>query len=129
MDRSRWDASYAANAALADDLAARRARTARGGPDAARERHLERGKLLPRDRVETLLDEGTAFLEIAPLAADGMYDDEAPAAGVIAGLGYADPERMLCVGLAGVMIGDGLVFLAGRYYGERVMRWRWCQRA
>jgi membrane protein DedA with SNARE-associated domain len=48
--------------------------------------------------------------------------------GVIAGLGYADPERMLAVGLAGVMIGDGLVFCAGRFYGERVLRWRWCQK-
>ena len=57
-------------APLLDDLASRRARAARGGPESARERHLERGKLLPRDRVEALLDDGTAFLgiTIAPAA-------------------------------------------------------------
>ena len=73
-------------APLLDDLASRRARAARGGPDAARERHLQRGKLLPRDRVEALLDDGTAFLEIAPLAAEDLYGGDAPAAGVIAGI-------------------------------------------
>src|SRR5207244_542119 len=58
-----------------------------GGPDRARERHVKAGKLLPRDRVERLLDPGTAFLELSPLAAFGMYDDEAPGAGIITGIG------------------------------------------
>ena len=85
-------------APLLDDLASRRARAARGGPESARERHLERGKLLPRDRVEALLDDGTAFLEIAPLAAEDLYGGDAPAAGVIAGIGQVSGR--LCVIIA-----------------------------
>ena len=50
-----------------------------GGSEKSRERHVSRGKLLPRERVDTLLDPGSPFLEISPLAANGMYDDEAPA--------------------------------------------------
>ena len=72
---------------LIDDLAERRSRVALGGPESSRQRHVERGKLLPRERVDALLDDGTAFLEIAPLAAEGMYGGDAPAAGVIAGIG------------------------------------------
>ena len=52
-----------------------RAKPAEGGPLRARERHVSRGKLLPRDRVMRLLDPGAPFLELSPLAADGMYDD------------------------------------------------------
>ncbi|MFM9135011.1 MAG: carboxyl transferase domain-containing protein [bacterium] len=74
-------------APLLDGLRERRERAAQGGPPAARERHVDRGKLLPRDRVDALLDDGSAFLEIAPLAAEGMYGGDAPAAGVIAGIG------------------------------------------
>ena len=51
------------------------------GRERARDRHIARGKLLPRDRVDALLDPGSPFLELSPLAADGMYDDEAPGAG------------------------------------------------
>ncbi len=89
-------ADFLANAAamrsVVDDLQARIAQAQLGGGDAARAKHLARGKLLPRDRVQTLLDPGTPFLEIAPLAALGMYPDKdgtdsAPAAGVIAGIG------------------------------------------
>lgn len=83
--------SYRANAEAHEravgELRARLATTALGGGERARERHTARGKLLPRDRVETLLDPGTPFLEIAPLAADGMYGGDAPAAGLIAGVG------------------------------------------
>ena len=57
--------------ALVDDLRARRARVAAGGPEASRLRHVARGKLLARDRIDTLLDRGSPFLELAPLAADG----------------------------------------------------------
>ena len=94
---------------LLDELSARRARAARGGPDAARERHLERGKLLPRDRVEALLDDGTAFLEIAPLAAEDLYDGDAPAAGVIAGIGQVSGH--LCV-----IIANDATVKGGTYY-------------
>jgi 3-methylcrotonyl-CoA carboxylase beta subunit len=58
-----------------------------GGPEKHRERHVGRGKLLPRDRVTRLLDPGSPFLEIGQLAANGMYGDEAPGAGMIAGIG------------------------------------------
>jgi 3-methylcrotonyl-CoA carboxylase beta subunit len=73
--------------ALVDDLRAKLAAAAAGGGDAARARHLARGKLLPRDRIETLLDPGTPFLEFSTLAAHGMYGGEAPCAGIITGIG------------------------------------------
>src|ERR671916_348180 len=72
---------------LVDDLRAKLRQAALGGPEKARTRHVERGKLLPRDRVDTLLDPGSPFLELSPLAADGLYEGQAPAAGVIAGIG------------------------------------------
>ena len=70
-----------------DDLAQQLAQTALGGSEAARAKHVARGKLLPRERVERLIDPGTAFLELSPLAAHGMYNGEAPGAGVITGIG------------------------------------------
>ncbi len=87
-----FKANAAAMRALVDDLNARLAQIAQGGGEAARAKHLARGKLLPRDRVEMLLDPDTPFLEVAPLAALGMYPekdgaDAAPGAGVIAGIG------------------------------------------
>ncbi len=82
---------------LAADLRERLARVAQGGPEASRERHLSRGKLLPRDRVNRLLDEGSPFLEIAPLAASGLYGDEAPAAGVIAGIGLVHGRHVMVI--------------------------------
>jgi len=72
---------------LAADLQAQLASTALGGPERSRDRHVARGKLLPRDRVEALLDSGTPFLELSPMAAHGMYENEAPAAGIITGVG------------------------------------------
>jgi len=75
------------NATLATELRTRIAHAALGGTQASRDRHVSRGKLLPRDRVHRLLDAGSPFLEIGQLAANGMYDDGAPGAGVIAGIG------------------------------------------
>jgi len=84
-------ASFQANAklnrGLAEQLRTRVREAASGGPKDARQRHEARGKLLPRARVEALLDPDSPFLEIAPLAAYGMYEGEAPAAGLIAGIG------------------------------------------
>ncbi len=80
-------ANAAHNRALADDLRRKVAATALGGSAQHRERHVARGKLLPRDRVARLLDPGSPFLEVGQLAANGMYDDGAPGAGVIAGIG------------------------------------------
>lgn len=76
-----------ANRKLADDLRTVVAKIAEGGSECARKKHLSRGKLLPRDRVRSLVDRGSPFLEIGQLAAYGLYDDEVPAAGIIAGIG------------------------------------------
>ncbi|QDR76946.1 carboxyl transferase domain-containing protein [Corynebacterium sanguinis] len=71
--------------------------TARGGSDAARERHTSRGKILPRERIDQLLDPGSPFLEVAPLAAHDMYGGKVAAAGVIAGIGLVEGRTCLVV--------------------------------
>ncbi len=76
-----------AMSALVDDLRAKIDQVAAGGGEAARAKHVARGKLLPRERVRTLLDAGSPFLELSQLAALGMYDNEAPCAGIITGIG------------------------------------------
>jgi 3-methylcrotonyl-CoA carboxylase beta subunit len=80
-----------------DDLRAKAAAIALGGDAKSRERHAARGKLLPRDRVDGLLDPGTPFLEIGQLAAYDMYDGEAPAAGMIAGIGRVQGQDCMIV--------------------------------
>jgi len=82
---------------LVEDLDARLANAALGGGEKARAKHLERGKLLPRERIEALLDPGSPFLEIAPLAAEGMYDGSAPAAGMVCGIGNVHGQQVLVV--------------------------------
>ncbi|MGI9481738.1 MAG: methylcrotonoyl-CoA carboxylase, partial [Hyphomicrobiales bacterium] len=82
-----FKSNAAAMSALVDDLNAARAKAASGGSERSRERHLGRGKLLPRDRVMQLLDPGTPFLELAPMAAWEMYGGDIHAAGVITGIG------------------------------------------
>jgi len=82
---------------LVGQLRAKLAAAALGGPERARERHVSRGKLLPRDRVDGLLDPGSPFLELAPLAADGMYDDECPGAGMIAGIGRVSGRECMII--------------------------------
>ena len=74
-------------AGLVQDLRARMATAALGGDERSRKRHIDRGKLLPRERVERLLDPGTPFLELSPLAAFGMYGGDIHAAGIITGIG------------------------------------------
>ena len=83
--------------ALADELAKRRAEAAEGGPPRARERHVSRGKLLPRERVMQLLDPGSPFLELSPLAANGMYDDAIHGAGLITGIGRVEGRECVIV--------------------------------
>ena len=89
-----YRATHEANVA---GLRQRLRKVAEGGGPVARERHLSRGKLLPRDRVDGVLDVGSPFLEVAPLAAGGMYDDKAPAAGVIAGVGRIHGRECMIV--------------------------------
>jgi 3-methylcrotonyl-CoA carboxylase beta subunit len=82
---------------LIEELQQRRTKAAEGGPSRARERHLSRGKLLPRDRVMTLIDPGAPFLELSPLAADGMYGEPIHAAGIITGIGRIAGRECLVV--------------------------------
>ena len=88
---------FRANAArmkgLVADLREKVARVTQGGDEASRKRHVSRGKLLPRERVRTLLDPGSPFLEVGQLAAYGMYGDEAPGAGIITGIGRIAGRR------------------------------------
>jgi len=81
--------------ALVADLRDKVEKIAQGGGDAARQKHLSRGKLLPRDRIRTLLDVGSPFLELSQFAAFGMYNDEVPAAGLIAGIGRVSGRECL----------------------------------
>jgi len=82
---------------------------ARGGPESSRKRHQARGKLLPRERVSALLDGGTAFLEIGQLAAYGMYDNDAPSAGLIAGVGRVS-------GVECMILANDATVKGGTYY-------------
>jgi 3-methylcrotonyl-CoA carboxylase beta subunit len=109
-----FKANAAAMRALVDDLNAKLATIALGGGDGPRAKHLARGKLLPRDRVERLLDPDTPFLEIAPLAAMGVYHDRdgsdaAPGAGVIAGIGRVS-------GVECVIVCNDATVKGGTYY-------------
>jgi 3-methylcrotonyl-CoA carboxylase beta subunit len=92
---------YAANAeqlaAAVKDLKAELARAAQGGGERARLKHTERGKLLPRERIRALLDPGSPFLELSPLAAHGMYESQAPCAGIITGIGRVHGAEVLVV--------------------------------
>jgi 3-methylcrotonyl-CoA carboxylase beta subunit len=90
-----FQANAAHNRALVEELRSRTAEAALGGPEASRARHTARGKLLARERVERLLDPGAPFLEIAPLAAHGLYDGEAPGAGVVGGIGRVSGREVV----------------------------------
>jgi 3-methylcrotonyl-CoA carboxylase beta subunit len=83
--------------ALVAELDQRRAAAAAGGPARARERHLSRGKLLPRDRVLALIDPGSPFLELSPLAANGMYDEAIHGAGLITGIARVEGRECMIV--------------------------------
>jgi len=83
--------------ALVTQLREKLAGAALGGSVKSRERHVSRGKLLPRDRVDGVLDPGSPLLEVAPLAADGMYDDECPGAGMIVGVGRVSGRECMIV--------------------------------
>jgi 3-methylcrotonyl-CoA carboxylase beta subunit len=91
-----YKANYEHNCALVERLAERQAKAREGGSERARNRHVERGKLLPRERVELLVDPNTPFLELSTLAAYDMYDNETPGAGSIVGIGVVEGvERLI----------------------------------
>jgi 3-methylcrotonyl-CoA carboxylase beta subunit len=85
------------NLALVEELRARVSQAALGGPEEARKRHVSRGKLLPRERVERVLDPGAPFLELSQLAAFDVYDGEAPGAGMITGVGRVSGRECVVV--------------------------------
>ena len=97
VDSEEFRARAAHNRALAEKLRADVAQAALGGNEKSRERHVSRGKLLPRDRVERLLDPGSPFLEIGQLTACDMYEGEVPGAGVIAGIGRVSGRQVMIV--------------------------------
>jgi 3-methylcrotonyl-CoA carboxylase beta subunit len=111
----RFARNHAANAALAAELRRKLAEVSRGGPEASRERHIARGKLLPRDRVDALTDPGSPFLELSPLAADGLYDGDAPAAGVITGVGRVSGREC-------VIVANDATVKGGTYYPVTVKK-------
>jgi len=90
-------ANAAAMRALTTELEKKRAEAALGGPARSRERHASRGKLLPRERVLRLIDSGTPFLELSPLAANGMYEDAIHGAGIITGIGRIEGRECVIV--------------------------------
>jgi len=100
---------------LAADLRARLDRVALGGGERSRRRHLERGKLLPRERVDALLDPGTPFLELSPLAMEDMEDGDAPGAGIITGVGRV-------MGRTVVVVANDATVKGGTYYPVTVKK-------
>jgi 3-methylcrotonyl-CoA carboxylase beta subunit len=104
-----------AHLALVADLRGRLARARLGGAPRARQRHVDRGKLLPRDRVDSLLDPSSPFLELSPLAATAMYSDEAPGAGIITGIGRV-------AGRECVIVANDATVKGGTYYPMTVKK-------
>jgi propionyl-CoA carboxylase len=94
---AEFRANRAHNLQLVAELRARLARARQGGGDEAVRRHRARGKLLARERIERLIDPRTPFLEFSPLAANGMYDDDAPAAGIVTGIGTVEGKQVAIV--------------------------------
>ncbi len=92
-----FQANAEAMASFCGDLADKRSKSALGGSAKSRQRHLARGKKLPRDRVNQLIDPGTPFLELSPLAANGMYGDEIHGAGLITGIGRVSGRECMIV--------------------------------
>ncbi|MFJ3965473.1 carboxyl transferase domain-containing protein [Streptomyces sp. NPDC090036] len=110
-----WRTNEAAHRELTEGLRARLDAARLGGGEKARARHTARGKLLPRERVDALLDPGSPFLELAPLAAEGMYGGAAPAAGVIAGIGRVSGREC-------VIVANDATVKGGTYYPMTVKK-------
>jgi 3-methylcrotonyl-CoA carboxylase beta subunit len=100
---------------LVDELRERLATVRLGGSEAARRKHLDRGKLLVRDRVDRLLDPGSPFLELSALAATGMYDDAVPSAGVVTGVGRVGGREC-------VVVANDATVKGGTYYPVTVKK-------
>ncbi|RZL90696.1 MAG: methylcrotonoyl-CoA carboxylase, partial [Variovorax sp.] len=112
---AEFKSNAAAMQALLAQLAGHSTRTALGGPEPSRQRHLSRGKLLPRERVERLLDPGAPFLEFSALAAQGMYGGDVPAGGMITGIGRV-------AGRECVIVANDATVKGGTYYPVTVKK-------
>jgi 3-methylcrotonyl-CoA carboxylase beta subunit len=110
-----FEANEAEHRRLVADLRARLRRAAGGGGERARERHVGRGKLLPRERVDRLCDPAAPFLELSPLAAEEMYDGDAPGAGIITGIGRVS-------GRLAVVVANDATVKGGTYYPMTVKK-------
>ncbi len=100
---------------LVAELRERLAVARQGGSESAREKHTARGKLLVRDRVDRLLDPGSPFLELSPLAATGMYDDRVPSAGIVTGIGRVSGRET-------VVVANDATVKGGTYYPVTVKK-------
>jgi 3-methylcrotonyl-CoA carboxylase beta subunit len=110
-----FEANEAEHRRLAAELAERLVRAAAGGGERARERHVARGKLLPRERVDRLCDPGSPFLELSPLAAEDLYDGAAPGAGMIAGVARVHGREV-------VVVANDATVKGGTYYPMTVKK-------
>jgi 3-methylcrotonyl-CoA carboxylase beta subunit len=108
-------ANSAAMRQLVEDLRQKLAQVARGGSEEARQRHVARGKLLARDRINTLLDPGTPFLELSQLAAYRMYGGDVPAAGIVTGVGLISDQEC-------VIVANDATVKGGTYYPMTVKK-------
>jgi 3-methylcrotonyl-CoA carboxylase beta subunit len=111
----KFRANADAMAALVADLQAERGKAAQGGDARSRERHVSRGKMLPRDRVYGLIDPGTPFLELSPMAAHGMYGEAINAAGIITGIGRVAGQEC-------VIVSNDATIKGGTYYPVTVKK-------
>ncbi len=112
---AEFQANEAEHRRLSVELRERLSRAALGGGEKARARHVDRGKLLPRDRVNQLLDPGSPFLELAPLAAEDLYDGAAPGGGIIAGVGRIEGREV-------VVAANDATVKGGTYYPMTVKK-------
>jgi 3-methylcrotonyl-CoA carboxylase beta subunit len=110
-----YRANHAALAEKTADLQAKIAKVAEGGGKVARERHAARGKLLARERIATLIDRGSPFLELSQLAAHDMYGDEIPAAGILTGIGRVAGQEC-------IIIANDATVKGGTYYPMTVKK-------
>ncbi|MEM9102440.1 MAG: carboxyl transferase domain-containing protein [Pseudomonadota bacterium] len=110
-----YQENYKAMSSLVNDLREQMETISMGGGSAAQEKHLSRGKLLPRDRIQHLLDPGSPFLEISQFAAYGMYDSRVPAAGIIAGIGRVEGKECM-------IVANDATVKGGTYFPETVKK-------
>ncbi|MEE8410727.1 MAG: carboxyl transferase domain-containing protein, partial [Myxococcota bacterium] len=114
-DAPEFEANAAHHKGLAEQLRSRLATVRKGGSDAAIAKHKSRGKLMVRDRIDALIDEDSPFLELSPLAAWGRHDDQAPAAGLVTGIGSI-------VGRECLIIANDATVKGGTYFPETVKK-------